>query len=212
MTSLQLTPPDRGLLLVVSGPSGVGKSTLLRHVLDTVPGIAFSVSATTRGPRKGEVDGVQYHFVDEARFAALVEQDAFLEYASVYGRSYGTLRQPTEDILASGRSVLLDIDVQGAQQVSARTRDAVTVFILPPDRATVEERLRARSTDDEETIQRRLADMDAQIAGIGSYDYLLVNDDLATAKATLQGIVAAELSRRPRRESLIRKWLGTEVL
>jgi len=212
MTSLQLTPPDRGLLLVVSGPSGVGKSTLLRHVLDTVPGIAFSVSATTRGPRKGEVDGVQYHFVDEARFAALVEQDAFLEYASVYGRSYGTLRQPTEDILASGRSVLLDIDVQGAQQVSARTRDAVTVFILPPDRATVEERLRARSTDDEETIQRRLADMDAQIAGIGSYDYLLVNDDLATAKATLQGIVAAELSRRPRRESLIRKWLGAEAL
>jgi guanylate kinase len=212
MTSLQLTPPDRGLLLVVSGPSGVGKSTLLRHVLDTVPGIAFSVSATTRGPRKGEVDGVQYHFVDDARFAALVEEDAFLEYASVYGRSYGTLRQPTEDILASGRSVLLDIDVQGAQQVSGRTKDAVTVFILPPDRATVEARLRARSTDDEATIQRRLADMDAQIAGIGSYDYLLVNDDLATAKATLQGIVAAELSRRPRRESLIRKWLGTEAL
>lgn len=212
MTSLQLTPPDRGLLLVVSGPSGVGKSTLLRHVLDTVPGIAFSVSATTRGPRKGEVDGVQYHFIDDARFAGLVAQDAFLEHASVYGRSYGTLRQPTEDILASGRSVLLDIDVQGAQQVSARTKDAVTVFILPPDRATVEARLRARSTDDEATIQRRLNDMDAQIAGIGTYDYLLVNDDLATAKATLQGIVAAELSRRVRRESLVRQWLGAEAV
>jgi guanylate kinase len=206
MSLLRLEPPDRGLLLIVSGPSGVGKSTLIRHVLDTVPNIAFSVSATTRQPRVGEVEGVQYHFVDDPQFVRWIDEDAFLEHAAVYGRRYGTLRAPTEAALASGRSVLLDIDVQGAAQVRARTADAVSVFILPPDRDTVAARLRARSTDAEAVIVRRLAEMDEQLAQVGDYDYLVVNDDLESARATLQGVVLAELSRRARRGRLVARW------
>jgi guanylate kinase len=201
-----LDPPDRGALFVVSGPSGVGKSTLIDALMRRVPGIAFSVSATTRAPRTGEVDGVHYHFLTPESFEAEIAADAFLEHADVYGRRYGTLVAPTQDVLARGGSLLLDIDVQGAAQVRARMPDAVHIFLLPPDRATLEQRLRARSTDEEPVIQRRLAEMDQQLAALGDYDYLVVNDHLPTAAATFVGIVLAEMSRRTRREQLVRAW------
>jgi guanylate kinase len=216
--TLQFARPDRGVLLVVSGPSGVGKSTLISHLLQTVPDVAFSVSATTRAPRPGEQDGVHYHFVDAARFAALVAEGAFLEHAEVYGRRYGTLRAPVEEALGAGRTVLLDIDVQGAMQLReglatqgaealVSSSDAVLIYILPPDRGTLERRLRGRSTDPEEVIQRRLREMDLQLAGCGSYHYLVVNDDLDAARATFAGVVLAELSRRERREALVKRWM-----
>ncbi|HMV67130.1 MAG TPA: guanylate kinase [Myxococcota bacterium] len=213
--ALRIARPDRGALIVVSGPSGVGKSTLIAHLLDTVPDVAFSVSATTRAPRPGEQDGVHYHFVDAAQFEAWVGEGAFLEHANVYGRRYGTLRAPVEAALTSGRSILLDIDVQGASQVrellgagGVTAGDLVSIFILPPDRSVLEARLRGRCTDSEETIQRRLHELDLQIAACGAYDYLVVNDDLDAARATFAGIVLAELSRRRRRDGLVRRWLA----
>ncbi|MFM2162729.1 MAG: hypothetical protein RLZZ383_2241 [Pseudomonadota bacterium] len=201
-----LDPPDRGALFVVSGPSGVGKSTLIDALMRRVPGIAFSVSATTRDPRPGEVDGVHYHFLTPEAFEAEIAADAFLEHADVYGRRYGTLIGPTQDVLARGGSLLLDIDVQGAAQVRGRMPDAVHIFLLPPDRETLEKRLRARSTDEEPVIQRRLAEMDQQLAALSDYDYLVVNDHLPTAATTFVGIVLAEMSRRSRREQLVRAW------
>lgn len=202
--------PERGALFVLSGPSGVGKSTLIRHVLEAVPHLGFSVSATTRPPRPGEVDGVHYHFLDENTFLQRVAEGAFLEHAGVYGRRYGTLAAPTEQALSEGRSLLLDIDVQGAEQVDDVMPEAVRIFILPPDRHTVERRLRARGTDDESVIQRRLADMDEQLQGCGDYDYLVVNDDLDAAKAQLAGVLLAEMGRTHRHPGLVSLWTGSD--
>jgi guanylate kinase len=202
--------PDRGVLFVVSGPSGVGKSTLVKAAMSRIPGLRFSVSATTRPPRQGERDGVDYHFVSPARFAELVAADAFLEHATVYDRSYGTLRDPTEAALASGASLLLDIDVQGSAQVRESKPDAVHVFVLPPSIAALEQRLRARGTDDEETIRRRMDQAMQQLRGCVRYDYVLVNDDLEASHAAFQGILLAETSRRERRESVIERVLGAQ--
>lgn len=192
---MRLPPPTTGALFVVSGPSGVGKSTLLRHALAEIDGLAFSVSATTRAPRPGEVDGRDYHFMDEAGFSALVGEGALLEHATVYGRRYGTLAAPVEAALRAGRSILLDIDVQGARQVAARRPDAVRVMIAPPDLATLEARLRARGTDDEPTITRRMAGVVEQLGAVGEYDYVVVNDVIDEAQAQLVAVIAAELSR-----------------
>lgn len=200
------TPPDRGALFVVSGASGTGKSTLLRHLFATVPGLEFSVSATTRSPRPGEVDGVHYHFVSPERFAELRDGGQLLEHAAVYGRSYGTLRAPVEGAIAAGRSVVLDIDVQGAAQVRASHPEAVTVFILPPSLEATRARLEARGTDSPAVIEARLAEAGVQLGGCGDYDYLVMNDDLETAVAQLVGIVVAELSRTARRGSWVRRF------
>jgi len=200
--------PDHGVLFVVSGPSGVGKSTLVKAAMSRIPGLAFSVSATTRAPRAGERDGVEYHFVDPERFAELVRDGAFLEHATVYDRSYGTLRAPTEASLASGASLLVDIDVQGAEQVRVSKPDAVHVFVLPPSLEALEHRLRSRGTDAEETIRRRMDQAMQQLAGCVRYDYVIVNDDLEAAQAAFQGILLAETSRRDRRESVIARVLG----
>jgi guanylate kinase len=205
---LVLQPPDVGVLFVVSGPSGVGKSTLIGALMRDVPGVAFSVSATTRAPRPGEADGADYHFLSATAFQEGVERGDFLEHAEVYGKRYGTLAAPVNEALAAGRSLLLDIDVQGARQVRARMSEAVHIFILPPDRATVEGRLRRRGTDDETVIQRRLVEMDEQLAAVADYDYLIVNDHLPTAMATLQGVVLAEMVRRSRRNTLVQRWLS----
>lgn len=202
--------PDRGVLFVVSGPSGVGKSTLVQAAMARIPGLRFSVSATTRAPRAGERDGVDYHFVSAQRFADLVEADAFLEHATVYDRSYGTLRDPTEAALASGASLILDIDVQGSEQVRARKPDAVHVFVLPPSLDALERRLRSRGTDDELTIRRRMDQAMQQLRGCVRYDYVLVNDDLEASHAAFQGILLAETSRRDRRSSVIARVLGVE--
>jgi guanylate kinase len=191
------------VLFVVSGPSGVGKSTLVGRVLGNVPGLGFSVSATTRAPRPGEVDGVHYHFIDAGSFDARVAAGEFLEHATVYGRHYGTLRAPTADALSAGRSLLLDIDVQGFRQLRSAWPEAVSVFILPPDLPTLEARLRSRSTDSEEVIHRRMRDADEQIAGCGEYDYVVVNGDLESAATVMRAIFLAELSRVRRQQRVV---------
>lgn len=196
-------PPDAGALFVVSGPSGVGKSTLIRGAMTRIPGLAFSVSATTRAPRPGEVDGVHYHFVDPARFASLVDEGAFLEHATVYDRSYGTLRAPVERALAEGRSIVLDIDARGSAQVREREPGAVHIVLLPPTLDALAARLRARGTDDDATIARRMALAEEQLRAAPSYDYVVFNDVLPTAQAVFEGIVLAELSRRHRREAAL---------
>ena len=208
MSQLRFPLPDRGVLFVVSGPSGVGKSTLVKAAMARIPGLAFSVSATTRAPRAGELEGVDYHFVARDRFAGLVAEDAFLEHATVYDRSYGTLRAPTDAVLASGRSLLLDIDVQGSRQVRARKPDAVHVFFLPPSIDALRERLRGRGTDSEETIARRMDQAMDQLRGCVDYDYVIVNDDLEAAHAAFQGVLLAETSRRDRRQAVIDAVLG----
>lgn len=209
--ALRWALPDRGVLFVISGPSGVGKSTLVKAAMARIPGLRFSISATTRPPRAGERDGVDYHFVTPDRFAALVAEDAFLEHATVYDRSYGTLRAPTEDALASGASPLLDIDVQGSEQVRARKPDAVHVFVLPPSIDALEARLRHRGTDDDGTIRRRMDQAMQQLRGCVRYDYVLVNDDLEASHAAFQGILLAETSRRERRGSMIARVLGSSA-
>ncbi|MEQ1507356.1 MAG: guanylate kinase [Myxococcota bacterium] len=200
--------PEPGVLFVVSGPSGVGKSTLVRQAMNRIPGLSFSVSATTRPPRHGELDGVHYHFVTPDRFATLAEADAFLEHATVYDRRYGTLRAETEGALSSGRSIVLDIDVQGARQVRARMPEAVHVFVLPPSVAVLEARLTGRGSEGAELIARRMALATEQLRGCPEYDYVVVNDDLETADATFQGILLAEMSRIGRRGRTIARVLG----
>lgn len=195
------TAPDVGALFVVSGPSGSGKTTLLHAALKAVPGLEFSVSATTRGPRAGERDGVDYHFVTRAAFERLLAEGALLEHAEVYGNFYGTPRAPVEAALAEGRSIVLDIDVQGAAQVRAAHPEAVSVFVLPPNLAAIEARLRARGLDDDTIVARRVREADEQLAEAGEYDYLVMNDDLSSAHTQFQAVLVAELLRRSRRES-----------
>lgn len=195
------TAPDIGALFVVSGPSGSGKTTLLHAALTAVPGLEFSVSATTRAPRAGERDGVDYHFVTREAFAELLRTGALLEHAEVYGNYYGTPRAPVDAALAEGRSIVLDIDVQGAAQVRRAHPEAVSVFVLPPNLAAIEARLRARGLDDAAIVARRVREADEQLAEADTYDYLVMNDDLASAHAQFQAVLVAELLRRNRRQS-----------
>jgi guanylate kinase len=196
--------PDEGALFVISGPSGVGKSTLVSAALAAIPGLAFSVSATTRQPRHNEQDGVDYHFLTDAQFATRLAAGDFLEHATVYDRSYGTLRTPTEAALASGRSLILDIDVQGARQVRGAWADAVHIFIVPPSVAVLEARLRARGTDSDEAIARRMRQVAQQLDGAREFDFLVVNDDIEVGHRCLQAVLLGELCRRSRRSSIIR--------
>lgn len=191
-------PRGRGVLLVVSGPSGVGKTTLCRRVMEEIPRLSFSVSCTTRPPRAGEVHGVDYYFVSPEDFAVRVERGEFLEHAVVYGHLYGTLRSEVEGRCARGEGVLLDIDVQGADQVRASGVDAVTLFVLPPTTAVLEQRLRRRATDDEATVQRRLEKARAEMVHAWRYDYVIVNDDLRRADAEFNAVVRAETLKRAR--------------
>ncbi len=197
------TPPDLGALFVVSGPSGTGKTTLLQEAFRAIPGLEFSVSATTRPARAGEKDGVDYHYVDHDAFRTMLAEGALLEHAVVYGNFYGSPRAPVEAAVAEGRSMVLDIDVQGARQVRTAYPGAVSVFILPPNLAAIEERLRARGLDDDAIIARRIREADEQLAAAGEYDYLIMNDDLASAHTQFQSVFVAELLRRNRRESWV---------
>ncbi len=186
-----------GLLLVLSAPSGAGKTTLAHRFRAGHPEAVFSVSATTRPPRGAEKDGVDYHFVGKDRFADLVREGAFAEWAEVHGHRYGTLRATVEEALRAGRTALFDIDVQGGSQIKAAwPRQAVTVFIVPPTVAELERRLRGRSTDSEEVIARRLdaARAEAQ-RGLSTYDYVVVNEDLGHALGRLEAIAAHERAR-----------------
>jgi guanylate kinase len=192
-----VTVPGPGLLLVLSAPSGAGKTTLARRFVATHPEAAFSVSATTRAPRGAERDGVDYHFVTPERFAALAAEGAFAEWAEVHGQRYGTLRDTVEETLRHGRIAVFDIDVQGGEQLKALwPEQAVTVFILPPSMEELERRLRTRSTDAEAVVQRRLAGARPEIARGGvRYDHVLVNDDLGASYSRLEELVAEERAR-----------------
>jgi guanylate kinase len=198
--------PDRGVLFVVTGSSGTGKTTLVKAALERIPHLSFSVSATTRPARPGEQDGVDYHFLSQARYAELLEQGAFLEHATVYGNSYGTLREPVERALALGTSIVLDIDTQGAEQVRASSPGAVSIFVLPPSAQALEERLRGRATDPEEVIQRRVREASLQLRECGHFDYLVVNDQLPAAKDQFESVLVAEQLRRSRRQTWVARF------
>lgn len=187
-----------GLLVVLSAPSGAGKTTLAHRLRASHADAVFSVSATTRAPRGAERDGVDYHFVTSDRFAELVAAGAFAEWADVHGKRYGTLRATVEEALRAGRIALFDIDVQGGEQLQrAFPRDAVTVLVVPPSVAELERRLRGRSTDSDEVIRGRLAAARDEVTrALATYEYVLVNDELEAAHARLEAIVAHERARR----------------
>lgn len=199
--------PERGALFVVTGASGTGKTTLVKAALKNIPDLHYSVSCTTRAPRVGEVDGRDYHFVTRQRFDTMKAEEAFLEWAEVYGNGYGTPREPVERALAAGRSVLLEIDAQGAAQVRAAMPEAISLFVLPPSLAALEARLRGRATDDEAVIQRRLADARLQLRCCDQFEYLVINDDLESAHAQFQAVLVGELLRARRHQGLIRQFV-----
>jgi guanylate kinase len=193
------TPPRRGLLFILSSPSGAGKSSLSRALIGEDAGIAMSVSATTRAPRPGEVDGRDYHFVTPDRFEAMVAAGDFLEWAHVFDHRYGTPRAPVEAALSAGSDVIFDIDWQGAQQIKARAReDVASVFILPPSIPELERRLRARAGDPEAVIARRMARAGGEISHWAEYDYVLLNADFDACLAQVRAILDAERLRRHR--------------
>lgn len=189
----------QGVLLILSSPSGAGKTTLARALLQDDPAIAVSVSVTTRTIRPGEVDGRDYHFLTKEAFAARRDRGELLEWAEVHGNFYGTPKAPIDALIASGRDVLFDIDWQGAQQLAAKSEVPVTrVFILPPSKTILKERLERRAQDSADVVARRLAGAAAEIRHWDEYDYVIVNDDLQRSIATLKGILAAERARRHR--------------
>jgi len=204
---------SRGDLFIVSSPSGAGKTTLIRRVLeDPRMGrtLHFSVSHTTRPPRPGERDGIEYHFVDEAAFRAIQRTGGFLEWAVVHGNLYGTSRAEVEPRLEKGLDVLLDIDVQGARQVRSHVPDAVKVIVFPPSREVLEARLRARASDAPDVVQRRLAAARKEMEEWGEYDYAIINEDLEAAVDELRSILVARRAgksrRRERLESILRSF------
>ena len=193
----------RGLMLVLSSPSGAGKTTLSRKLLQSDDQITMSVSATTRPPRPGEVDGKDYFFVEEKRFDDMIADGQFLEHATVFGNKYGTPRGPVEQALMAGRDVLFDIDWQGTQQLDqAAPEDLVKIFILPPSREELEVRLRTRAQDPEEVVKKRMEKANDEISHWAEYDYVIVNDNLERARSELDSILRAERLRRKRQVGL----------
>jgi guanylate kinase len=193
----------RGVLLVLSSPSGAGKTTLSRELLKADAGIAISVSVTTRRPRPGEVDGRDYIFCDQAAFERMRDAGELLEWASVHGNFYGTPKRAVMDLLAAGKDVLFDIDWQGAQQLKERApEELVRVFILPPSAATLEQRLKTRAQDDAAVVARRLAAASAEIAHWAEYEYVIINEDVGVSLSGLRAILAAERLRRSRQQGL----------
>jgi len=189
----------RGRLFVVTGPSGVGKGTLIKKLLERVPGLELSVSATTRPPRPGERDGVDYHFLSEQEFDRLLAEDQFMEHASYSGHRYGTLVSEVEPRLERGAGVVLEIELQGARQIRARMPDAVLVFVAPPSPEALRERLEKRGTDSEEEIERRLRVASDELAAQSEFRHVILNDDLERASEQLAALVQAERTPNPAR-------------
>lgn len=190
-----------GTLYVISAPSGAGKTSLVKALVQAVPGLVVSVSHTTRPPRPGEQDGVDYHFVDAEGFLALVEDGGFLEHARVFGNYYGTSRKAVEAELAAGRDVVLEIDWQGARQVRRLMPGCQSVFVLPPSRQALEARLRARGQDSEEVIARRLQEAVTDMSHYAEFDYVVINDDFEQALGELRAIVTANRLRVGRQQA-----------
>ena len=201
----------RGLLYVLSSPSGAGKSTIARMLMTCDDGVAMSVSATTRPMRPGEVQDRDYHFVDDSEFDRMIAEGEFLEWAHVFGHRYGTLKREVIKVIEGGRDVLLDIDWQGTQQLKQVDPDIVRVFILPPSMEELERRLRARGTDDEEVIARRMARASAEISHWAEYDYVLINNDAEKCRELVHNILKAERLKATRRVFLhdfVRELIG----
>lgn len=197
-----------GLLIIVSAPSGAGKTSLVAALLERDRNLVVSVSHTTRGRRPRERDGVNYHFVDAGRFAAMVAADEFLEHAEVFGNRYGTSARAVDSERAAGRDVVLEIDFQGAAQVRARYPDAASVFILPPSTAELRRRLTSRGEDDPAVIQHRLDKARWEMSHYSDYDFVVVNDHFETALGDLEGIVRAERLRLSRQRQRLRGLLA----
>ena len=194
---------DRGLLIVLSGPSGAGKGTICSRLRAEMPNLTYSVSMTTRQPRVGEVEGVNYFFCDKEEFEELLKEDAFLEYAKVYDNYYGTPKKHVMDLLDQGKSVLLEIDIQGAMQVKERYSDAIFIYIVPPSLTELSARLRGRATDSEEVIDKRLSLACSELALAHRYDYIVVNDDLDEATEKTASILRAESCKISRNKEKI---------
>jgi guanylate kinase len=202
-----MIPSRRGLLLVISSPSGAGKTSLARRLVADEADLTLSISATTRAPRQGEIDGREYHFISAATFDAMVAAGDFLEWAEVHEHRYGTPRVAVEALLAEGRDVLFDIDWQGAEQIrAAMPDDLVGVFILPPSMKVLADRLKGRASDALDVIERRLGRAKGEIAKWAAYDYVIVNEDFDRAYAELVHIYHAERMRRARNP-----WIGGVV-
>jgi guanylate kinase len=194
----------RGLMFVLSSPSGAGKTTLSRLLIDRMTGLRMSVSATTRSMRPGEVDGRDYLFVDKPRFDAMVKGDELLEWATVFDNSYGTPRAPVEAALSAGQDVLFDIDWQGTQQLREKARaDVVSVFILPPSAGDLEKRLHSRAQDSDEVIRKRMSRASHEMSHWAEYDYIVINHNVDDAFAEVQSILKAERLKRERRTGLV---------
>jgi guanylate kinase len=205
------TESYRGILFVISSPSGGGKGTLIRRLLDTVPGVSYSVSWTTRDARPAEKDGVNYHFVDEEEFARMRDGGGFLEWAVVHGHLYGTARSVVEQELSEGHDIVVEIDVQGAEAVRAAFDfdSVVSVFILPPSFEVMRARLSARMTERQDEFELRLANARGEVEQYRHFDYVVLNDEVERAAAQLSGIVLAERARRERQEWVARRVLST---
>jgi guanylate kinase len=205
----------QGTLFVIAAPSGAGKSSLVKALIESTPGIAVSVSHTTRPMRPGEVDGVDYHFVDVARFRAMIDEGAFLEHAQVFDNFYGTSQAGIREQLHSGLDVILEIDWQGARQVRQMMPDCQGIFILPPTRQALESRLRGRGQDSDEVIARRMRDAQSEMSHYAEFDYLVVNDDFDTALDELRTLFLAQRLRRAPQEArygaVIRELLAQEA-
>jgi guanylate kinase len=200
-------PLRRGIIFILSAPSGAGKTTISRAALDTIAGLKPSVSLTTRAPRENEADGLDYHFVSEDEFNRRLAGNELAESARVFDASYGTPRAPLDDAAAAGHDILLDIDIQGARQIRKKyERDAVTIFVLPPSFAELEERLRRRGTEDEAAIGRRLKRAREEASAYPEYDYLIINAEVSDSISRLEAIVNAERLRVDRLRAEFAPW------
>ena len=199
----------RGMLVVISAPSGTGKTTVADRLVAVGDDLVRSRSFTSRTARTGEVDGVDYNFVSRAEFEAMAARGEFLEWADVFGNLYGTGRRQTEALIAAGQDVLLVIDVQGARQVRSAIRELVTIFVLPPSLGALEARLRGRSQDGRAAIEKRLRTARQEVGAVAEYDYVVVNDDLERCVGDIAAIIRAERLRRPRRSGVIAPIVST---
>lgn len=207
-----MNPPDKQagdsvLFFVISAPSGAGKTSLCKRALETVPGLTFSVSHTTRPARNGEKDGVDYYFTDEATFDRMVKENKFLEWANVYGRRYGTSKGEIERARSIGKDLLIEIDCQGAAQLRRVMSEAIRIFIVPPSLETLKQRLSKRGTESEQEIERRFSIAMKELSDYKNFQYAIVNDDFERAAREMESVIWAERSRMPRRRALIEKML-----